>query len=100
METEQQITAAKQVLRRLQARYTHPNARMHSPAAEDNVNRLRALEGLCGNCANLELRFSRRDGRDIVVVGCSKGDFSAALYERTPLGEEASCADHAPIVGK
>ena len=91
METERQIAAAKEAVHRLQGRISKPHHRLHSNAASDNVNRLRALEGLCGECVNLELKFARRDGKDVVILGCSQGYSPVALYGNTPLGEEASC---------
>ncbi|MFH1863575.1 MAG: hypothetical protein ABIJ85_01505 [bacterium] len=95
METEQRIAAAKEVLHRLQGRYSKPHSRIHDDAALDNVNRLRALEGLCGECDSLKLGFPHRDGKDRVALGCSKGYSPSALYENTPLGEQASCNGHA-----
>lgn len=91
METERRIVAAKEVVRQLFGRYGKPHHRIHENAAIDNVNRMRALEGLCGHCTNLELTFGLRDGKEIVVLSCSKGYFPIALYESTPYGEEASC---------
>lgn len=99
METEQRIAAAKETVHRLLRRYSKPHHRIHEVAALDNVNRLRALEGLCGECDNLELKFVRRDGKDRVVLGCSEGYYPSALYENTQLGEEASCDGYAKRVG-
>jgi len=91
METEQRIATAKEVLHRLQGRYSKPHSRIHDDAALDNVNRLRALEGLCGECDSLKLGLPHRDGKDRVVLGCSKGHSPLALYENTLFGEEAFC---------
>ena len=102
METEQRIFAAKETVHRLLRRYSRPHHRIHEVAALDNVNRLRALEGLCGDggCANLKLEFVHRDGKDRVVLGCSEGYYPSVLYENTPLGEEASCDGYAKTVVK
>lgn len=91
METEGRISAAKEVVRQLFGRYGKPHQRIHKDAAMDNVNRMRALEGLCGHCANLKLRFGRRDGKEIVTLGCAKGQFPLEIYENTPIGDEAFC---------
>jgi len=91
MESEKRIAAAKDVVRHLQTRYSKPHHRIHGDAAQDNANRLRALEGLCGKCPNLELRFGRKDGKEIVALGCSKVYTPISLYENTPLGTTASC---------
>ncbi len=97
METEQRIKRAKEVVRGLLGRYGKPHHRIHSEAALDNVNRLRALEGLCGNCQNLELKFGDKDGKEIVTLFCAKKHFPTALYENTPLGESAHCPDYSKI---
>jgi hypothetical protein len=93
MERERQITRAKQVLRNLMGDFIKPHPRMHTEAAEDNVNRLRALEGICGSCSNLDPRFSHIHGRDRVVLNCTKKHIPLALYRETPMGEEAVCRD-------
>lgn len=93
METEKRVTQAKEVMRDLLARYTKRHHRIHGQTALDNVNRLRALEGLCGHCTNLELKFGRRDGKEIVTLGCARGHSPVGLYEST-FGENASCPDY------
>lgn len=94
METEKRITQAKEVIRHLLARTSRPHKRFHDSAASDNVNRLRALEGLCGHCVNLEIEFRHRDGKKVVILNCSKeGRFPSALYDGTPYGKEAHCDD-------
>ena len=95
MEREQRIATAKETVHRLLGRYSKPHSRIHDDAALDNVNKLRALEGLCGECDNLKLEFPRKDGKDRVFLDCSKGHSPLALYENTPLGEQASCDGHA-----
>ena len=94
METEQQVSKAKDVVRDLLARLSKPHHRIHGETAEDNVQRLRALEGLCGGCANLNLRFGRKDGKNIATLGCEKGFSPVALYGGTPLGEKAVCKEY------
>ncbi|MEK7112572.1 MAG: hypothetical protein AAB875_04540 [Patescibacteria group bacterium] len=91
METEQRIDQAKEVVRQLFGRYGRPHHRIHENAAMDNVNRMRALEGLCGHCINIELRFGRRDGKEVVTLGCTKGQFPSAVYDNILFGEEAFC---------
>ena len=93
MERDRQISKAKGVIRSLMGRYDKPHHRIHKQAADDNVNRLRALDGICGRCINLELTFSHIDGKDRVVVKCSKKHIPSALYWKTPPGEEAVCKD-------
>jgi len=93
MEKDRQVSRAKEVLRSLMGNYLKPHPRMHTEAAEDNVNRLRALEGICGSCTNLDLIFPRIDGKERVVLNCKKGHIPVALYGNTPLGEKAVCKD-------
>ncbi|MCJ7805050.1 hypothetical protein MUP46_00115 [Patescibacteria group bacterium] len=94
METEKRVTQAKEVIRDLLARYSKPHHRIHGDAALDNANRLRALEGLCGHCHGLNLRFGHRDGKNIVSLGCTEGNSPVALYDNTLPGEKASCPDY------
>ena len=75
-------------------KYIKPHPRMHTEAAEDNQNRLRALDGICGKCEFLDLKFLHFDGKDRVVLGCKKGHLPVALYGKTPLGEQAFCEDY------
>lgn len=98
METEQRIATAKEVLHRLQGRYSKPHSRIHDDAALDNANKLRALEGLCGGCTNLKLKFVHRDGKDRVFLGSRPGYSPLTLYENTPIGEEAFCNGYAKRV--
>ena len=93
MERDRQISRAKEVLRDLMARYAKPHQRIHKQAAEDNVNRLRALEGICGSCTNLGLEFLHIDAKDRVVLKCTKGHIPSVIYWKTPPGEEAVCRD-------
>ena len=93
MERDRQISKAKGVIRSLMGRYDKPHTRIHKQAAEDNVNRLRALEGICGRCTNLDLKFLHIDAKDRVVLKCTKGHIPSALYWKTPPGEEAVCKD-------
>jgi len=99
METEKRIDRAKAVMRGLLGRYGKPHHRNHGGAALDNVNRLRALEGLCGHCANLELEFRRRDGKEVVVLDCEKEHSPVALYD-IQVGEKVSCEDFKRSVRK
>ena len=84
MKTEQRIAAAKEVLHRLQGRYSRPRQRIHDDAALDNTNRLRALEGLCGGCGTLKLKFIYKDGKNRVALRGSKGCSPLTLYDILP----------------
>lgn len=95
METEQRIAAAKEVLHRFLGRYTHRHSRIHDETALENVNRLRALDGLCGECTSLKLQFDHNQGKDLVGVGCNKGYSPVVLYDNTLPGEQASCDGYA-----
>ena len=94
MEREQEIVAAKKVLRRflsLKSKRHIRGARIHRQAAEDNHNRLRALDGLCGQCVSLRLKFRRVDAKDVVAVLCNKQYSPLDLYDKTLMGQEAAC---------
>ena len=91
MESEQQVSRAKGVLHHYLGLYWKRGSRIHDQAAEENAQRLRALEDLCGQCTNLELKFRRMDGKSVVKLRCNKGYDPLELYEKTPLGKPASC---------
>ncbi len=55
------------------------------------MQRLRALEGICGECSNVELQFDHNQGKDRVGIRCTVGYSPIVLYENTPLGGQASC---------
>ena len=94
METETRISQAKEVIRSLLARTSRPHKRFHDSAASDNVNRLRALDGICGRCINLELEFRRKDGKRVVVLDCTANHIPSAIYDKTDYGKEAHCDDY------
>lgn len=65
--------------------------RTHSNAMQDNVDRRRALEGLCGRCPALIIDFNETDGKQSVSLRCLKGFKPLMLYYNTPIGKEAKC---------
>lgn len=94
MEREPQIIEAKRTLHRLLSLPGKPHTRhirMHRQALEDNLNRIRALDGICGRCKNLKLRFGRVDGKDVVAVLCRRQYMPMKIYENILMGQEASC---------
>lgn len=94
METERQIEKGKEVIRSILRRHGGKKRhRVHLEAAEDNVHRLRALEGICGNCKNVKVEIVRRDGKDTTSVYCRAGHSPLELYYDTPLGEYPGCID-------
>jgi hypothetical protein len=91
MEIEQRIGEAKYVIHDLLQTFGKRHTRIHKDAAGGNTQRLRALEGLCGQCQFVEVDIRRINGKMGVGIGCDKGLSPIKLYENTPLGEEASC---------
>lgn len=57
---------------------------------EDNRQRLRALEGVCGECKKFTIRY---DARNRVMLDCLKGNSPIDLYRNTELGRLAACLD-------
>ena len=101
METEQRIAKAREVVSRQFGRFGNPHQGIHVGTAIDNhVSKMRALEGLCGHCTNLELTFGGGNGKEEVALGCTEKQFPSAVYENTPIGEEAFCRDHSKRVLK
>lgn len=93
MESELQISKARKVIRSLFRQSQKHNARMHKYALEDNNDRLRALDGVCGQCVNLGLNFRSMDGKEVVRLLCRKDHNPMILYQQTPFGQPASCDD-------
>ena len=93
METEQRIAKAIEVIGQQFGRNGRPPQMVHGSVTLDIVNKTRALEGLCGRCPNLVLKFERIDGKEGVALRCSKGHSPVALYDHIRFGEEAFCRD-------
>lgn len=70
----------------------HRHPRIHQATALDNVNRERALKGICGQCINLTIKVKRVDGKDKIALMCKQGRSPLSLYRDTALGETANCA--------
>lgn len=97
MEKEADILRAKATMRDLLSRRgVKRGVRIHQQAAEDTLQRLRSLEGICGNCQNMQLEFFRADDKDMVEVHCCKGHRPHRLYGDTPFGQKPDCPDFAP----
>ena len=83
---------AMKILRGRQARIGDSHARMHDGAMADTVNRMRALEGICGSCTNLFIEVTRdRLGRETVQLRCRVEHSPLELYRATGLGQEPVC---------
>ena len=82
---------ALKILRGLQYAKSNKKSRIHHDSLFGNANRIRALEGLCGQCIHLQLSKEHFDGRQRVDINCSKGLSPVSLYANTPLGTNASC---------
>lgn len=100
MESEARIIEAKRRIRKLANDIgSKRGARIHQIAWEDNENRRRSLEGLCGGCDNMRIELFSSNGRDRVKIVCTTGNNPAKLYYNTPLGTSAECGDHTPPEG-
>jgi len=91
MAGEREVSAALSRLRALQSSASKRGAHTRDNARVMNVERIRALEGLCGNCVNLDLTYTKKDGKNVVQVGCKRGLNPQTLYMNTPLGQKAEC---------
>ena|SRR3989344_3585072 len=96
MRAEQDITEAIKVLKRITARKGKRGVRIHQGSAEDAGQRIRALEGLCGDCSNLTTEFTFFDGKPRVMLRCAAMNSPIELFRRTPFGQEAQCKDFRP----
>lgn len=97
MEREADILKAKSRMRDLLSRRgIKRGIRIHQQAAEDTLQRLRSLEGICGNCENMRLEFFTADNKNMVEVHCCRGHKPLKLYADTLFGQEADCPDLVP----
>lgn len=64
---------------------------------EDNANRLRALNGICGQCEHLTTKFKKRDGKTRVILKCDAKKSPLALYQKTEIGELPDCPSYTPL---
>lgn len=81
---------ARSALRKIQIA-SRRNQRLHGNQQEKNVQQMRALEGLCGNCTNLKPLLSQASPNASVELRCSANLSPVNLYRNTPLGQEAIC---------
>lgn len=96
MESEQRIGQAIEVIHRFQGLYGKRGKRIHIQAAVENNARIAALEGLCGQCRNLKLRFGFKDGKEIAALICKKNYSPLELYENVPFERPTSCPGFNP----
>lgn len=92
MATEREVSKALSTIRAIQSTFrTKRRPGMTDVSRDMNTQRIRALEGLCGHCINLDLAYKKRQGKEVVLVGCKRGLNPQELYFQTPLGEKAEC---------
>ena len=96
MESEKRISEAKRKIRNFNSRRERRGRRVHENVYEDNKDRLRALDGICGDCANFKLGFKHFDGKDRILLRCKKNNSPLQLYRDTPFGQLATCQDFTP----
>ncbi len=97
MEREVDIERAKRRIRKLLGIQSRKKKRFHRSAAERALHRLRSLEGQCGNCESMWLRFFTSEDKKLVDVHCSDGHNPTNLYRNVDLGHEADCSDFKPV---
>lgn len=85
------IEEAFAILRNRQLTATKGHARVHQEAMEDNTERIRALEKLCGDCSNLSIKKFIQDGKKCVGLHCKTKRSPLDLIRRTELGEKPNC---------
>ena len=97
MEREADIFRAKARMRHLLShKGVKRRMRFHQLAADNMMQRLRSLDGICGDCRNMQLEFFTAEGKKLVEVNCCRGHDPVELYAATPLGQEADCPDQSP----
>ncbi len=95
MANERDIRRAGKVLRGFRSRIGKRNSRIHRDTMWRNVQRQRALDGLCGDCNDLKIRIKGRGVAKGVELNCPENT-PVELYTRVPLGQKADCSDYTP----
>jgi len=88
---QKEVNQAASVLRKAQGHAGKRGSRRHDDAHEDNVHRLRALEGICGRCLNLSAEHFQQHGKEVVRLRCQRQLSPLELYRKTALGTQAQC---------
>ncbi len=87
------VKEAKRVIRNIQSLVDKRHRRVHMDALEDNSNRLRAINGLCGDCVNLRAYKKFQQGKERISLHCEVFHNPMDLYRNTELGQKAECPD-------
>lgn len=96
MAKERDVRRANKVLRDFRSRIGNRRSRIHKEAMWSNMQRQRALDGLCGDCKNLKIRIRGRGIARGVQLYCTKKHLPVELYAGVPLGRKADCPDYTP----
>lgn len=96
MARERDIERGKRVIKNLLRRRSGRNPRFHRGAAEENLHRLWALEGICGNCQDVKIKIFPKDGKKVTDVDCKAGHSPMDMYFKTSMGEDPDCPDFSP----
>jgi len=92
MATEHEVSIARSVIRRFASKAVKRHSRIHDDAMEDNANRRRALDGVCGHCKHLKIETIRTfTGTQSVKLRCNASLSPLLLYENTDLGKTPIC---------
>lgn len=91
MATEHQVREAMGILRKYSQTSSRRHSRAHSETLDENRHRLRALEGLCGECPNLNVEFQLGYIGRITKIRCAAGLSPLNLYKNTDLGVFPLC---------
>ncbi len=92
MTIELDTKTALGILRTHQTRINKSHNRTHDGSMEDTVNRMRAIDGICGSCDNLKLETTRDFiGRQTVSLRCLSKYSPLGLYRKTGLGQKPDC---------
>jgi hypothetical protein len=88
------VNDGKKIIRDLQNRSMggHVRNTVNNDVAELNSARLRALNGLCGNCVYLTVFRKNQDNKVMASLDCGAHKDPVDLYMKTELGEKAECA--------
>ncbi len=95
MAKERDIRRADKVLRGFRSRIGKRNSRIHKDTMSRNLQRQRALDGLCGDCDILKIGIKGRGVAERVELDC-KENTPIELYAGVPLEQEPDCSGYTP----
>lgn len=98
MATEQQVREGLRVCRQYASAFGRRGARTHKDTLFENMLRTRALEGICGDCPNLQIEIYKGHIYMEVTLRCLTGESILNMQRKTDLGQTPVCPSKPAIL--